>query len=93
MIDATRATKDSRIIRGMVLRHLAGGVLSFSLFYFLFFFGGGGMRDVMPGSLLRSSFEEGEFGKGRGIRVQWRLSSKVCDFSVVRGKKRGRDEA
>lgn len=43
MIDATRATKDSRIIRGMVLRHLAGGVGNLfpspSLFYF-FFFGG-----------------------------------------------------
>lgn len=93
MIDATRATKDSRIIRGMVLRHLAGGVGNLfpspSLFYFFFFW----RRDVMPGSLLCSSLE----GKGslkRGERhVQWRLSGKVCDFSVVRrGKEKGRDE-
>lgn len=35
---------------------------------------------------------EGEFERGER-HVQWRLSGKVCDFSVVRrGKEKGRDE-
>lgn len=65
MIDATRATKDSRIIRGMVLRHLAGGVGNLFPLFFIFFFW---RRDVMPGSLLCSPLEgKGSLKGGRGM--------------------------
>lgn len=90
MIDATRATKDSRIIRGMVLRHLAGGVGNLFPLFFIFFFLE--ERRYAWIFVMLAFGGEGEFERGER-HVQWRLSGKVCDFSVVRrGKEKGRDE-